>query len=185
MINSTNQLLSQVIINPVIGPNIQALSGVEFIERLIRSLISLGFVIGAVIFFFMFITGAIAYMTSGGDKGATEAAKKRITNAFIGITILLSTFAIISLVEYFFGTNLMEFRFGTLNISSGPSTPGPGPSPSDPVNANCPCSVSLGGGCATTGTIAIGPGSQCFQCTDSGWTSVSGPCSVITCSSCP
>lgn len=44
---------------------------------------------------FLFITGAISYMSSGGDKAAIESARKRIVNGVIGlIIVIVSIFAI-------------------------------------------------------------------------------------------
>jgi Type IV secretion system pilin len=52
-----------------------------------------------VIFMVMLIIGGVQYVTSGGDKVATTAAKDRITYALIGILIVAATFAIVKVVE--------------------------------------------------------------------------------------
>lgn len=180
--------LTQTINNPVLGNSLGSLNGVSFFQKLLPALIAGAFVAGVVIFFFMFLVGAIGWITSGGDKAKTEVARGRITNAIVGLVILLSLFAIVNLIETFFGINILRLNLGPLFIGGSSSLPGPGPGPGPgPVgNVNCPCSTSLGGGCATTGTVAVGPGSQCYQCTASGWNGpVGGSCAPISCGQCP
>ena len=177
------------IINPVTDPGLGSLNGISFFQGFLPALISLGFIIGVTAFLIMLILGAIQWITSSGDKGAVEAARSRVTNAVVGLFILLALFAIVNLVEIFFGTEILHFNIDVLRITGGsgspPSGPGPGPGPVV-INANCPCSAPLGGGCATTSTIAVGPGSECFRCTISGWDGpIGGSCSPVSCSSCP
>jgi hypothetical protein len=40
---------------------------------------------------------------SGGEKAQTEAARTRITNAFIGLFVVFAAWAIIKVIETFFG----------------------------------------------------------------------------------
>ena len=76
----------------------------------------MAFIIGATIFFFMLLIGAIQWISSGGDKAATEAAKGRITNAIVGLVILLSLFAITQLLEAFFGIDILQLDLEPLFI---------------------------------------------------------------------
>lgn len=102
--------------NPFLSNFLQGLSGGEFLARLLPALITLLFVVGAIIFIFMFMLGAIQWITSGGDKAQTETAGKRITNALIGLTILFSLFAIIKLIETFFGISITVFNINDYAI---------------------------------------------------------------------
>lgn len=104
---------SAVLENPV-GPNFA--SGQDFFGELIPNLVGLGFVIGILAFFFVMIIGAIQWITSGGDKAALESARSRISNAFIGIVLLLATFAILKVIENFFGINILALDIGVLKI---------------------------------------------------------------------
>ena len=114
-----NQLIAQSIENPILGPGLKGLSGTEFIQGLLRALINHGFIIGVTVFFFILLIGAIQWTTSGGDKGSVESARSRVTNAVVGLFILLALFAIINLVELFFGTNILFFDIGDLIIGGG------------------------------------------------------------------
>lgn len=54
-------------------------------------------------FVFVFITGAIGIISSGGDKGSLEAAKKKITNGLIGLVVTIFSVIIIRLIGSFVG----------------------------------------------------------------------------------
>ncbi|HWA52309.1 MAG TPA: hypothetical protein VG895_04600 [Patescibacteria group bacterium] len=103
------------ITNPAIG-SLNNNTGVGFVQELIPSLISLAFLAGAILFFFMLLIGGIQWVTSGGDKGAVEAARGRIAQALVGIVVLFSVFAIIKLIEGFFGINILTLDINPLII---------------------------------------------------------------------
>ena len=69
--------------------------------------------LGAIAVLVFFIWGAIEWITSGGDKGKLESARNRITQAVIGLIILVSSFVILGFVnDLFFDKN-----FNILNIT--------------------------------------------------------------------
>ena len=103
------------ITNPFLG-DLQYETGESFIGKFIPALIGLLFVAGAIFFFFMLVWGSLQWILSGGDKGAIEGARGRITAAFAGLVLLLSTFAIIALIETFFGINILTIDIGLLVI---------------------------------------------------------------------
>src|SRR3989344_5572237 len=104
------------IVNPALNTSLQNLTGGAFISRLSPSIIGLLFIVGLVIFLFVLLLGAISFITSGGDKMQVEAARKKITNGLIGIGILFSAYAIISLIEIIFGTDLTLFNINDFAI---------------------------------------------------------------------
>ena len=103
--------------NPALGPNLSNMDPQTFFGNLIPAILSLLFVIGIVAFVFYLIMGGIQWITAGGDKGKLEVAKQHLTQAMIGITILLSFFAILNLTECFFGIGLRAVTIGAFNIS--------------------------------------------------------------------
>lgn len=109
---------SREITNPVLGPDLQAKTGLAFFQSVIPSLVGWGFVIGTLLFVLYFILGAIGWITSGGDKASVEAARDKITQALIGLVILFSLFAIIKVIEYFFCINILTIDIGPLKIES-------------------------------------------------------------------
>jgi len=106
--------------NPVLGDGLQSLfSGGDpsaFLGVYIPKFIGLLFVFGSLAFFFMFIWGAITWILSGGDKAGVENARGRITNALIGFILLIATFAIVKLIEAFFGIDILSIDIGPLVI---------------------------------------------------------------------
>lgn len=94
------------------------------ISSIIAAIIILVLVISALVFFFMLVWGGIRYITSGGDKQATESARGQITAALIGLAIVFAAWAIINLVNIFFGIDILQ-----LNIPSAQQIPLPVPGP--------------------------------------------------------
>jgi len=75
---------------------------------------------------FSLITGAIAIISSAGDKQALESAKKKITTGIIGLIVVLLALTIIQLVGFVLGIqdilnleNLMRIITGTGNANGG------------------------------------------------------------------
>jgi uncharacterized membrane protein len=67
------------------------------------TIIGLLTIIASIWFIFLFITGAIGYMTAGGDKGKIESSSKKMVNGIIGLFIVIAAIFIINLVGYIFG----------------------------------------------------------------------------------
>jgi hypothetical protein len=83
------------------------------IASIVSALVILTLIIAALVFFFMLVIGGIRYITSGGDKAQTEAARGQITAALIGLVIVFAAWAIINLINIFFDINILS-----LNIQS-------------------------------------------------------------------
>lgn len=83
------------------------------ITQIVSAALLLILVIAAVVFFFMLVIGGVRWITSGGDKAQTEAARNQITAALIGLVIVFAAWAIANLIEIFFGIDL----FGGLNVT--------------------------------------------------------------------
>lgn len=85
----------------------------------ISSTIGLITLIGIIWFVFIFLSGAIGIITSGGDKNANETAKKRISSGIIGLTITVFGILVIRLIGSLIGFNdILDFStmFQTLII---------------------------------------------------------------------
>jgi TRAP-type C4-dicarboxylate transport system permease small subunit len=80
------------------------------IPALVSAFVKLILIVAALVFFFLLIIGGIQWMTSGGDKTATEAARGRITAALIGLVIVFAAWAIGSLINYFFNVNIFNLE---------------------------------------------------------------------------
>lgn len=90
--------------------SVQATSGTSF-ETYFLNLWQAALGLGAVAVLILFIWGAFEWIVSGGDKGKVENARNRITNAVIGLIILVGTFTILGFMgQLFFGDgfNILE-----------------------------------------------------------------------------
>ena len=114
-----NYLLAQAQANPagnptIINPAINSLVGTGpgnlILQTFGRKFISIGIAAAGVLAFFMLLIGGVQWITAGGDKEAVEKARKRITQALIGLAIVFSIFAIIYLVESIFGIPILTFQ---------------------------------------------------------------------------
>lgn len=88
--------------------------GVTFLQNSIPAAITLILIVGAVIFLFVLLIGAVQWIMSGGDKSAVEAARGKISNAIVGLVILFAVFAIIELLNIFFNIQLFELNLPNL-----------------------------------------------------------------------
>lgn len=74
---------------------------------------------GIVAFFFLLI-GGVQWILAGGDKEGTEKARKKITNALIGLAIVFSAYALLYILSALFNINLLNFTLKPLgSITSG------------------------------------------------------------------
>lgn len=88
------------------GPlgNVSSSAGaMQTFTKFISSVIGIMTIIAIIWFVFIFITGAIAWMSAGGDKNALEAAKKRMTNGTIGLVVTVVAIFIIDLIGKLIG----------------------------------------------------------------------------------
>lgn len=76
------------------------------VGALLSSAIGAALLISALLVFGYLVLGGIQWITSGGDKGKTEAARNKITAALVGLAIVASSYAIMQIIAYFFGINI-------------------------------------------------------------------------------
>lgn len=69
--------------------------------------------IGALMVIVFFLWGGIEWISAGGDASKVEKARNRITQAVIGIIILVSSFVLIELVSTLF----FDGQFSILNFT--------------------------------------------------------------------
>ena len=74
------------------------------IQGIIRFILIAAFVIA----FIMLLVGGIRWILAGGDEKAVASARGTITAALIGLVIVLVAFALIRLVEIFFGISIIS-----------------------------------------------------------------------------
>ena len=81
---------------------------IEGLGKFIANIVILIIIAIVVASLVMLLIGSIQWITSGGDPKAVGPARSRITAAIVGLTIALSTFAIIRVVEILFGISILS-----------------------------------------------------------------------------
>lgn len=78
-------------------------NAVTILAQLISAIIGFLTIIGALYFMFMLITGAIAIISSGGDKAAYENARRKLSTGVIGFVAVIAGMFIMSLIAILLG----------------------------------------------------------------------------------
>ena len=99
--------------NPVIGDlgtNTGAADGSKFINYTVY-LWKVSVNLGALAVIVFFIWGAFEWIMSGSDSKKAETARSRMTNAVVGLVLLVASFTILSFIsKIFFGKNFDLLR---------------------------------------------------------------------------
>ena len=113
------ELTSYLMLAPVLAQEkIEIKPGAEFsglenitVPGIISAAIKFILVIAALVSFVFLVIGGIRWITSAGDKEGTAKAQGTITAALIGLVIVFAAWAIIRLLQTFFGIGpIFEFE---------------------------------------------------------------------------
>lgn len=126
LLASTTAAISALLVSPIavfaaeelgpikLGPQGQfSKLGDITIVSLIAGGIRLVLVVAAILFFFILVIGGIQWIVSGGDKTGVETARKRITNALVGLAIVFVAWAIVTLINTLFGVDIFSLNIPT------------------------------------------------------------------------
>lgn len=95
------------IVNTSLPANVQAMTPSQglayYIAILWRSVVTLG----GVAFLVFLLWGGLEWLTAGGDKTKVETAQKMITNALIGLAVLVGSYAIAYFIQGAFKINIL------------------------------------------------------------------------------
>ena len=78
-------------------------NSVDVFSKLVSGIISVFLILAVLYFLFFFMTGALTYLSAGGDDKKVQTAKTQLTNSLIGLAIIFFVFAILQLLGNFFG----------------------------------------------------------------------------------
>ena len=81
---------------------------------IVRNLYILALFGAALFFFAQVVIGGISWIGAGGDPKALDSARSRITNAVIGLVIVVAAFAISVIVTSALGVNI--FTGGDIDL---------------------------------------------------------------------
>ena len=95
-----------------------ALSNYQATTANIISMI-LGFltIVAGLWFMIQFILGAVTWISAGGDKGKTTQAKDKITQAVVGLAIVVGAYAIAGLIGTILGLDFLNIGAALKNIT--------------------------------------------------------------------
>lgn len=81
----------------------EASGAVGIFSGFISSAIGLMTIVAFIWFVFVFITGAIGIISSGGDKQALETARKKIMTGIIGLVVVIAAIFVIRIIGTLIG----------------------------------------------------------------------------------
>lgn len=82
--------------------------GFSDLGPLIAILMSLAFAVAGIFFFAQLLIGGIRWISAGGDSKAVDSARDRITNALMGIILVVAAYAIILIIEKTLGIRIVS-----------------------------------------------------------------------------
>ncbi|HOX96396.1 MAG TPA: hypothetical protein PLI45_03360 [Candidatus Woesebacteria bacterium] len=105
MINSV--YAANEIVNTSLPSNVQAMSAGQglafYVAILWRSVVT----VGGLAFIIFLIWGGVEWLTAGGNKDRVQTAQSMISNAFIGLAVLIGSYAIALFIQNALKINIM------------------------------------------------------------------------------
>ena len=111
--------LAQHSLPPITNPNIPVDKygeAEEGLEKLITLGIGTATIIGGILLVVYFAYGALRYILSGGDGKGAEAGRNTMTNAAIGLVILILVTTIAAIVGKILGIDILEPNWANIFI---------------------------------------------------------------------
>ena len=101
-----NKLLAQA--EPTFTINKPDNVAITDLGTLIQGVVQGAILVAALLVFLYLIWGGIQWITSGGDKAKTQEARDRITAALVGLAVVAAAWAIMLIIQYFFGISVLD-----------------------------------------------------------------------------
>jgi hypothetical protein len=94
-------------LGPFAESDLSGTGGIIALAKIISSIIGIFTIAAAIWFIIHFLIGGLRWLESEGDKHKLEEAQKRLTNAFIGLIIVVAGWTMLALVGQFFGYDVL------------------------------------------------------------------------------
>ena len=91
-------------------------TAVYWFSRFLSIAIGVMTIIAFIWFIFTLLSGAIAWLSSGGDKQKLQNAQKQITTGLTGLIIVISAIFLIKIVGVIFGFDLLNIADSIKNL---------------------------------------------------------------------
>ena len=112
MYSLVGKVYAQGISNPALAPAVGSGNGVTIVGNIISGVVGIFIIIAFVWALLQFLNGALRWISSSGDKQQLETAQHSITQAIVGLVIVASAWAIMTLLSQFLGLG----NFPTFNL---------------------------------------------------------------------
>lgn len=83
---------------------------IKGLECAFGNFISVILALSGIVLFLMLVVGGFRYLVSGGDPKAVESAKGTLTQAIVGLVILVLAFLILKLIEAITNVPVTQFK---------------------------------------------------------------------------
>lgn len=132
-------------------------------SKLASTILAILTIVAGLLVFLQLVTGALGWITSGGDKAGNEKARSQITNAVIGLVIIIAAWSIIYLIGGILGLDILNPQKLLPKLSPtyvAPTTSEPKYCTKtgfiwDPTTMSCTCDASKGYSWSTTQSTCI------------------------------
>ena|SRR3989344_8313525 len=95
----------------------EGVATIQCLEPLFSNLIQFVVAISGVALFIMLLVGGFGFLFSGGDPKKLEQARGTITNAIMGLVLIVSAYIILRIIGVFTGTTDCITRFQIGNVT--------------------------------------------------------------------
>lgn len=102
------QILAAEITNPALDPSVASKTPGAGLAFYIGTLWRTAVTIGGLLFLLYLVWGGIEWMTAAGDKAKVENAQHKITNAVVGLAVLVGSYAITLFIQGVFKIDLLQ-----------------------------------------------------------------------------
>ena len=96
------------LIEGITGYEVEDESGATSLEQMFSNTIAVLTIIGGLMFIVYFVLGGLTWITAGGKPDKVEKAQKMMTNAAIGLIVVIAAFAIIYIIGDVLGIRILE-----------------------------------------------------------------------------
>lgn len=91
-----------------LGPFANSTNGASGLAKVVSGIIGIITIAASIWFMFQLLVGGLNWLSSGGEKQKLTEARDRITNAFIGLIVVVAAWGIIALTGQFLGFELLN-----------------------------------------------------------------------------
>jgi hypothetical protein len=87
------------------------------VEHFVSQILGILTLLAGLLFIFYFVLGAFRWISAGGDSGNTQKARDQMTQAVIGMILVVASYSIIGLVGNLFGFNILSPAAEIINLT--------------------------------------------------------------------